>query len=104
MKKPRLDDVLFRVGTGLFAIVIIALVAGIGFVLYTDASGAIWKFGWRFWRAGNWDPVAGEVRARPLIWGTPYSLVPAPLISAPSALGVARYLSALRSRGRLHPL
>ena len=95
MRKPRLDDVLFRVGTGLFAVLIIALVAGIGFVLYTDASGAIWKFGWRFWRTEIWDPVAGEFGARPFIWGTLYSSVLALLISGPIALGIAIYLSEL---------
>jgi len=95
MRKPRLDDVLFRVGTGLFAVLIIALVAGIGFVLYTNASGAIGKFGWQFWRTAIWDPVAGEFGARPFIWGTLYSSVLALLISGPIALGIAVYLSEL---------
>src|SRR5258708_8435124 len=104
MKKPRFDDVLFRVGTGLFAVLIIALVAGIGFVLYTDASGAIWKFGWRFWRTEIWDPVAGEFGARPFIWGTLYSSVLALLISGPIALGIAIYLSELCPRWLRKPL
>jgi phosphate transport system permease protein len=95
MKKPRFDDVLFRVGTGLFAVLIIALVVGIGLVLYTDAAGAILKFGWRFWRTEIWDPVAGEFGARPFIWGTLYSSVLALLIAGPIALGIAIYLSEL---------
>jgi phosphate transport system permease protein len=71
------------------------LVAGIAVVLYTDASQAISKFGWRFWRTEIWDPVAGEFGARPFIWGTLYSAVLALFIAGPIALGIAIYISEL---------
>jgi phosphate transport system permease protein len=76
--KARFDDLGFRLGTGLFGFVIIALVAGIAVVLYSDSTDAIGKFGWRFWQTQIWDPVAGEFGARPFIWGTLYSAVLAP--------------------------
>ena len=104
MKKTRLDDLGFRVGTGLFGVILISLVAGIAFVLYTDGSLAIWKFGWRFWQTERWDPVAGEFGARAFIWGTLYSSVLALLIAGPIALGIAIYISELSPEWLRKPL
>ena len=85
----------FRIGTGVAGAVLIAVVGGIGFVLYTDASLAIGRFGWQFWQTDIWDPIAGEFGARPFIWGTLYSSFVALLIAAPVALGIAIYISEL---------
>ena len=104
MKKTRFDDLGFRVGTGLFGVILIAVVVGIAFVLYTDAKHAIWKFGWQFWRTEIWDPVAGEFGARPFIWGTLYSSVLALLIAGPIALGIAIYISELSPAWLRKPL
>jgi len=93
--KARSDDIGFRVGTGFFGALLIAVVAGIAIVLYTDASAAIQKFGWQFWQTEIWDPIAGEFGARPFIWGTLYSSVLALLIAAPVALGIAIFISEL---------
>ena len=93
--KTRLDDIGFRAGTGIFAVLLIALVAGIAVILYNDASMAIWKFGLQFWQTDIWDPVSGEFGARPFIWGTLYSSVLALLIAGPIALGIAIYISEL---------
>ena len=76
------DDVGFRLGTGVFRALLIAVVGGIAVVLYTDAVSAIEKFGWQFWQTEIWDPIAGEFGARPFIWGTLYSAVLALLIAA----------------------
>ncbi len=102
--QTRFDDLGFRVGTGLFAVVLILLVAGIAGVLYTDASVAIWKFGWQFWQTDIWDPVAGEFGALPFIWGTLYSSVLALLIAGPIALGIAIYISELAPAPLRRPL
>jgi phosphate transport system permease protein len=104
MKRTRSDDLGFRAGTGLFGIILIGLVAGIAYVLYTDASMAIWKFGWRFWQTEIWDPVAGEFGARPFIWGTLYSSVLALIIAGPIALGIAIYISELSPAWLRKPL
>jgi phosphate transport system permease protein len=93
--RTRLDDLGFRVGTGLFGVILIVLVAGIAGVLYSDARLAIWKFGWQFWQTEIWDPVAGEFGARPFIWGTLYSSVLALTIAGPIALGIAIFIAEL---------
>jgi phosphate transport system permease protein len=85
----------FRIGTGLAGAVLIAIVGGIAFVLFTDASLAIAKFGWRFWQTDIWDPIAGDFGARPFIWGTLYSSVMALIVAGPIALGIAIFISEL---------
>jgi phosphate transport system permease protein len=100
----RFDDFGFRIGTGLFAVLLIAVVGGIAVVLYTDASMAIGKFGWQFWQTEIWDPVSGEFGARPFIWGTLYSSVLALLIAGPIALGIAIYISELSPAWARRPL
>ena len=102
--KTRSDEILFRAGTGAFAVVIIAVVATIGWVLYTDSADSIWKFGWQFWQTEIWDPVSGEFGARPFIWGTLYSSLLALLIAAPVALGIAIYVSELSPGWAQRPL
>ena len=85
----------FRIGTGLAGAILIAIVGGIAFVLYTDAWLALSKFGWQFWQTDVWDPIAGEFGARPFIWGTLYSSVVALIIAGPIALVIAIYISEL---------
>ena len=89
------SDVAFRIGTGAFGVVLIALVCGIGAVLAYQSMPSIQKFGLSFWRTGIWDPVAGEFGALPFIWGTLYSSVLALLIATPIALGIAIFISEL---------
>src|SRR4051794_1951589 len=93
--RARPDEILFRAGTGLFAALIIALVAAIAFELYRQSKLSIHEFGWQFWQTDNWDPVAGEFGARPFIWGTLYSSILALIISTPIALGIAVFISEL---------
>jgi phosphate transport system permease protein len=93
--KARPDEIIFRGGTGLFAVLIIALVAAIAFELYRQSKLSIDHFGWQFWQTDNWDPVAGEFGARPFIWGTLYSSILALIISTPIALGIAIFISEL---------
>src|SRR5689334_12011455 len=85
----------FRLSTGLVAVFVIVLVAGIGVELYRESLLSINKFGFNFWRTDVWDPVSGEFGARPFIWGTLYSSLLALLIAAPISLGIATYLSEL---------
>jgi phosphate transport system permease protein len=99
MAKARLsvrpDEVMFRVGTGLFALVLVVGVLAIGFELYRQSRLSIAEFGWQFWQTDTWDPIGGQFGARPFIWGTLYSSVLAILISTPIALGIAVYISEL---------
>jgi phosphate transport system permease protein len=89
------SDVAFRIGTGAFGGLLIAIVCGIGVVLAYQSIPSIQKFGLSFWRTEIWDPVAGEFGALPFIWGTLYSAVLALLIATPVALGIAIFISEL---------
>ena len=89
------SDLIFRLGTGAFGLVLVSIVAGTGFVLWHDSQLSIHAFGWNFWRTSTWDPVAGDFGAVPFIWGTLYSAILALLISTPVALGIAVFLSDL---------
>ena len=104
MKKTRSDDLLFRVGTGVFAILVIAVVIAIGWQLAWQSRLSIREFGWQFWQTETWDPVAGQFGARPFIWGTLYSSLLALIISTPVALGIAIYISELAPGSLQRPL
>ena len=88
-------DLAFRLGTGLFGLVLILIVAAIGFELTRQSMLSIQKFGLNFWRTQTWDPVLGEFGALPFIWGTLYSSILALLIATPVALGIAVFISEL---------
>ena len=91
----RRDELIFRGGTGAFALLLIVVVVAIGVELARQSMLSIEHFGWRFWQTDVWDPVAGQFGARPFIWGTLYSSVLALLIAAPISLGIAIYISEL---------
>ena len=94
----------FRIGTGLTAAVIPALVAGIALVLVVESWLSIRTFGLDFWRTSTWDPVAGDFGAVPFLWGTLYSSFLALLISTPVALGIAVFLSEMSPSALRQPL
>jgi phosphate transport system permease protein len=102
--RSRSDDLAFRVGTGVLAAFIIAVVAGIAFELWRQSALARQAFGLRFWLTDIWDPVGGEFGARPFIWGTLYSSLLALIISTPIALGIAIYISELSPSRYQRPL
>ena len=85
----------FRIGTGLFGALLVAIVAAIGVELARQSWLSIRTFGFGFWTATTWDPVAGEFGALPFLWGTLYSSVAALLLAAPVALGIAVFVSEL---------
>jgi len=87
------EDWLYRYGTGLFALLVLVLVIGIGFELSRQSMLSIRKFGFSFWKGTTWDPVSGEFGALPFIWGTLYSSVLALVISTPIALGIAVFIN-----------
>jgi phosphate transport system permease protein len=97
-------DIGFRIGTGLFGLVLVLIVCAIGFELTRQSLLSIQKFGLNFWRTETWDPVAGEFGALPFIWGTLYSSVVALLIATPIALGIAIFISELSPAFLRQPL
>jgi phosphate transport system permease protein len=88
-------DIGFRAGTGVFALLLIAIVGAIGVELTLQSMKSINQFGFDFWRTEIWDPVAGEFGALPFIWGTLYSSILALLLATPIALGIAVFISEL---------
>jgi phosphate transport system permease protein len=104
MKTDRTRDLGFRLFTGAFAFVLLAIVASIGIELYRESTLSIHRFGFKFWATDTWDPVSGQFGARPFIWGTLYSSLLALLIAAPISVGIATYLSELCPAGLRQPL
>ena len=97
-------DLGFRIGTGLFGLVLVLIVVAIGYELVRQSWLSIQKFGFAFWRTDNWDPVSGEFGALPFLWGTLYSSILALLVAMPVALGIAIFLSELCPRWLRQPL
>jgi phosphate transport system permease protein len=95
MKARRESDLGFRMATGAFAALVLAVVATIGITLFSQSILSVREFGLRFWITDVWDPVAHQFGARPFIWGTLYSSLLALVIAAPISLGIATYLSEL---------
>jgi phosphate transport system permease protein len=93
--KTGASDLTLRLGSGTFALVIVLIVVGIGYILWSEAQLSIDKFGFSFWRGSVWDPVSGVFGAYPFIWGTLYSSILALLIAGPVAIGIAVFLSEL---------
>src|SRR5437867_386415 len=85
----------FRLLTGLVGLLVVVIVAAIGFELTRQSMLAIQKFGLNFWRTEIWDPVAGEFGALPFIWGTLYSSILAIVLATPVALGIAIFIAEL---------
>jgi phosphate transport system permease protein len=102
--RARADEMLFRAGTGFFAVLLVVVVAAIGFELYRQSLLSLKQFGWQFWQTDIWDPVAGQFGARPFIWGTLYSSVLALLLATPIALGIAIFISELTPARFQRPL
>ena len=94
----------FRVGTGVFAALVLLIVGGIAYELTRQSTLSIAKFGLKFWTTKIWDPVAGDFGALPFIWGTLYSSILALLIATPVALGIAIFISELSPRALRQPL
>jgi phosphate transport system permease protein len=103
-KGRRGGDVGFRIGTGVFALMLLLIVLAIGFELSRQSMASLQKFGLNFWRTSTWDPIAGEFGAFPFIWGTLYSSILALLIATPIALGIAVFISELCPRWLAQPL
>jgi phosphate transport system permease protein len=94
----------FRIAIGMFAVLLVVLVAAIGVELARQSWLSIQRFGLSFWLTRTWDPVAGDFGALPFIWGTLYSSILALLIATPVALGIAVFVSDLSPSRLREPL
>src|SRR3981189_1762985 len=91
----------FRIFLGAFAVLVLAVVVGIGIALFSESILSIRRFGLGFWFTDVWDPVPpanalpGDFGAKRFIWGTLCSSILALIIAGPISLGIATYLSEL---------
>ena len=90
-----LGDKVFRIATGAFGALVLALPFVMIVMLYAASRPAIAKFGAGFLTGTSWDPVREDFGALPFIWGTVVSSLIALLLAVPVSLGVAIFLSEL---------
>ncbi len=88
-----LADRAWRVGLGLLASTVFAVVALILAETVQGARPSLAAFGLRFFTATDWDPVAGRFGALPYVYGTLVSSALALLLALPVSLGTAIELS-----------
>lgn len=91
LRAGRLDP-FFRILTGLFAAVLLCVMAGIILELWGNAQPSIKAFGWRFLVSEAWNPVKQDFGALAPIVGTLVSTLIAMLIALPLSLGIALFL------------
>ncbi len=89
------QDALFRRGTQLFAILVLALLAAIVVSLAIGAAPAFQKFGLRFITDTQWNPVTEEFGGFVPIFGTLVTSAVALLIAIPLSFGIALFLTEL---------
>lgn len=99
-----LGDRVFKIGTGAFGALVLALPFVMIVMLYEASRPSIAKFGPAFLTGTTWDPVREEFGALPFIWGTVVSSIIALLIAVPVSLGVAIFLSELCPQKLRRPL
>jgi len=88
-------DRIFEQASRMFAILLVVIVASIGFLLLKESLPAIRKFGWQFPFSSIWDPVAEVFGAWPFLYGTIVSSILALVIALPLSLGIAIFLAEL---------
>jgi len=93
LRGRNLGDLAFKTLLTIAAIAIPALLAFLVWELYLGSKLAIERYGLGFISGTNWDPVAEEFGALPLIFGTLTSAAIALVIAVPLSLGVAIYLT-----------
>jgi phosphate transport system permease protein len=104
LKRHHLLDRLFRATTWLFALLVLALLAGILVALAVGAWPAIRTFGFAFLFSPEWNPVTGEFGALMPIFGTLATSAIALLIGVPVSFGIALFLTELSPLWLRRPL
>jgi phosphate transport system permease protein len=90
----RHGDRLFQFLTILASLLVLFLVAAIGYELWRNSALSRQAFGWVFIITSRWDPALDRIfGARPFIQGTLTTSLVALLIAVPFSLGVGIYLS-----------
>ncbi len=88
----RLDTV-FRLGTALFALVVLVLLGGVIVALVEGALPALRHFGPGFVTTEEWNPATDEFGALAPIYGTLVTSAIALLIGVPISFGIALFIT-----------
>jgi phosphate transport system permease protein len=97
-------DRAFKWLTLLMALSIFALIALIGFELFSGSKLALQKFGWHFLVTSDWDPVNEVFGALPFIFGTLVTSAIALVIAVPISIATAVYITELAPQWLRQPL
>src|SRR5512142_125914 len=82
----------------LASLLVLALVLGIGWMLWQQSADARLKFGWSFilpTADPTWDPVSGVSQAWPFIYSTLITSLFAIILAVPISVGIAVFLAEL---------
>ena len=91
-------DLAWRSLTISMALLVIALVISIGWMLWNQSGAARIQFGWSFLlptKDGSWDPVLNHFKSWPFIYGTLITSLVAIVLALPTSLGIAIFLAEL---------
>lgn len=97
-----LGDSLFRGGTFLIVLVVLAIIAGVFWVVITNSLLSIQANGWHFFTNNAFDPDHNTYGVGPAIFGTIVTSVFAMLFAVPIGIGAAIFLVEVAPR-RLRP-
>jgi len=103
-RASRLPDRIFRSGSGLFGLAVVAMLGLLALQLALNGGQAIGTFGTAFLTGTTWDPVAGIYGALPYIVGTIAAALIAVTIAAPIGILTAIFLAELAPRRLALPL
>ncbi|MDA8337725.1 MAG: phosphate ABC transporter permease subunit PstC [Nitrospiraceae bacterium] len=93
-KKKNPVDLIFSFITSVASISVILITAGILYVLFTESSLSIEKFGFfKFLTLVDWDPVKESFGAAAALYGTLITTVLALIFAIPVAVGIAIFVT-----------
>src|SRR3954452_14960202 len=91
----RTGDAVFRSRTLASALIVLAILGGVGVALIEGATPALRAFGFDFFTTQSWNPVTERFGALAPIYGTIVTSIIAMLIAVPVGLGIAIFLTEL---------
>src|SRR3989440_12609860 len=103
-ERRRLSDVLFRVLTLLFVLVVIMIIIGVAWVLVSGSLPTIQAFGFSFLTNQAFDPVHNVFGVAPAIFGTLVTSAFALIFAIPIGVGTAIFLVDFCPRSLQRPL
>jgi len=93
-KKKNPVDLAFSFITGIASVSVILIVAGILYVLFSESSLSIERFGFfKFLTLVDWDPVKESFGAAAALYGTLVTTVLALMFAIPVAIGIAIFVT-----------